>query len=317
VTRLRISLLLLAGALVLGVLLARGWFPAPTEPGYRVAGEWGGTGSEAGRFDGPIGIGIAGGEVFVSDSRNGRIQVFDLSGTFLRELPVPGVRGGTRGRPMHLDVRSSKLFIPDYLSDRIIVMNLGGEILRTAGRSGRGSGELDAPSAVAVDGRGFLWVADFYNQRLEKLTPEGRFLSQLGTTGKKGVASGRFNYPTDLAFLADGSLVVADAYNDRVQVFTPNGDPFIKWGGPFAINIAGRWNGWFRTAIGLGVGRGDAIFVADMDNNRVQKFSAAGKFLVAIRAGFDRPIDVAEAPDGTLYVVDFGHDRVVRLEPVS
>jgi len=57
--------------------------------------------------------------------------------------------------------------------------------------------------------------------------------------------------------------------------------------------------------------------VADMDNGRVQKLSPAGRFLTAIRAGFDRPTDVAVASDGTVYVVDFGHDRVVRLEPLS
>jgi len=317
VSRNRVLALLAAAGIVAGVLLARGWFPPSVEPGYRVIGQWGGSGSGPGRLDGPIGIGISGGEVFVSDSRNGRIQIFDLSGAFLRELPVPGTAEGVLGRPMHLDVRGDRLFVPDYLGDRILVMSLEGEVLGTAGRSGRGPAELDAPSAVAVDGRGFLWVADFYNQRVQKLTPDGRFVLQLGVTRKKGVAAGRFNYPTDLAFLADGRLVVADAYNDRIQVFTAGGDPLLRWGGPFAINLAGRWNGWFRTAIGVGIGRGDAVFVADMDNNRVQKFSAAGKFLVAIRAGFDRPTDVAEAPDGTLYVVDFGHDRIVRLEPVS
>jgi streptogramin lyase len=41
--------------------------------------------------------------------------------------------------------------------------------------------------------------------------------------------------------------------------------------------------------------------VADMDNDRVQKLSPAGRFLTALRAGFDRPTDVAVAPDGTVY----------------
>jgi len=377
VSRRRVVFLLILGAIVLGAVLASRWFPTAVEPGYSAVGEWGGTGSGPGRLNGPIGIAVSGDEVFVSDSRNGRIQVFDLGGSFLRELPVPGAREGTRGRPMHIDVHGDRLYVPDYLGDGIVVMSLQGEVLARIGHSGSGPGEFDAPSAVAADDTGFLWVADFYNQRVQKLSPTGEPVSQLGVTRTKGTASGRFNYPTDLAFLKDGRLVVADAYNDRVQLFSSGGEPLVKWGGPFAVNIAGGANGWFRTAIGVGIGHDDTVFVADMDNDRVQKFSATGRFLArishcfvkrsaggagdggvfdptgaesgsealrapggektspapahralqprggekcgltAIRAGLDRPTDVAETPDGTVYVVDFGHDRIVRFAPVS
>jgi len=84
-----------------------------------------------------------------------------------------------------------------------------------------------------------------------------------------------------------------------------------EWGG--AGDGPGRFNGPIGVAVGVGVGHDDRIFVADMDNDRVQKFTADGKFLVAVEAGFDRPTDVAEAADGSLYVTDFGHDRVVRM----
>ncbi|MCH7825464.1 MAG: 6-bladed beta-propeller, partial [Acidobacteria bacterium] len=53
-----------------------------------------------------------------------------------------------------------------------------------------------------------------------------------------------------------------------------------------------------------------------VDNDRVQVFSAAGKFLGQFGeegnapGRFDRPIEVAVSPDGTIYVVDFGNDRI-------
>jgi len=292
---------------VAGFLAARAWFPGPTESGYSVVGEWGGEGDGPGQFDGPIGIAIAGDEVFVSDSGNSRIEVFDLEGSFLREIPV------SKARPMHIDVANGRLYVPDYLGDRIVIMDLEGRVLGELGGSGAGPGLFDAPSAAAADADGRVWVADFYNQRVQLLDKGGTPVRQLGVTGGKGIRGGRFNYPTDVALLSDGRVVVADAYNDRIQVFSIEGEPLARWGGPFGANLGGRWSSWFRVAVGVGIGRGDRIFVADMDNNRVQKFTADGIFLVALEAGFDRPTDVAEADDGSLYVADFGHDRVVRM----
>jgi len=105
-------------------------------------------------------------------------------------------------------------------------------------------------------------------------------------------------------------------------IFSENGARVARWGGPFAINISGRANGWFKTATAVAVGPQGNIFVADFYNHRIQKFTAAGKFLVAFgsrgkNAGqFEGPTDVAVDADGNVYVVDLGNNRIEKFTPL-
>ncbi len=74
------------------------WFPSAKEAGYRSVVAWGESGSDPGSLDGPIGIALAGEEVFVSDSGNQRIEVFDRNGKFLRSVAKAMVRESWTGR---------------------------------------------------------------------------------------------------------------------------------------------------------------------------------------------------------------------------
>lgn len=242
-------------ALVCGVaaLAFAGWLafvPSAREPGYAFVMAWGGPGNGPGRFNDHTGIAVAGDEVFVSDARNGRIQVFDLDGNFKRQF-------GGLGRPMNLAVAGGELYVADYWNDRLHVFGLDGTPIRIVGSAGSGPGQFNAPGGVAVASNGDLFVADFYNQRVQRLRADGSFVRQWGTTGETGVGAGRFNYPTDAALGPDGTLYVADGYNDRVQAFAPDGDFSHKWGGPFAVNLFGPFNGWFATVTGIAVGPPD------------------------------------------------------------
>lgn len=168
---------------------------------------------------------------------------------------------------------------------------------------------------------GDLLVADFYNQRIQQLKPDGSFVRQWGTTGKIGIWAGEFNYPTDLSFGSDGTLYVTDGYNDRIQVFGADGVSRRKWGGSFAINIFGPFNGWFATVTSVTVDQQNHVFVADFYNHRVQKFKADGTFLTSFGSKgkgpgqFDHAIAVAVAPDATVFVADFLNNRIQKWRP--
>lgn len=287
------------------------WFPRPREPGYHRVATWG-EGEGPGKLQAPIGVALAGDAVFVSDAEAHRIVVFDRQGQFSRAFGHQGKEPGQLLRPMHIAAQGDRLYVAEYGNDRIQVFDPDGESLATLGTSGSGPAQFDAPGGVAVDDSGRVYVADFFNHRVQVLTADGTFSRQLGTTGKKGIRPGSFNYPTDVALLAGGDLIVADAYNDRIQRFDREGEPLGRWGGPFALNIAGAFHGWFRVATGVGVASDGAIFVADFYNHRVQKFRSDGTFLTAFGGPdeLDRPTDVAVADDGTVYVVDFGNHRI-------
>ncbi len=64
--------------------------------------------------------------MFVADSRNGRIQVFDLDANFKRQFGKPGDGPGELGRPMNLTIHRGELYVPEYFNDRIQVFELDG-----------------------------------------------------------------------------------------------------------------------------------------------------------------------------------------------
>lgn len=309
----RIGWGLAAVLVVLGVPAGRAWFPAAVEAPYRRVGSWGGAGTAPGRFRNPIGIAYDAGRVYVADSLNHRIQVFTPGGRFLRSIEVPD-----RGRPMNLAAAGGRVYAADYWNDDVLVFSSDGRLLRTfgtSGRSGSGPGEFNSPAGVAVGPKGKVYVAGFYNQRVQELAPDGRFLRQWGHTGKKGyVRAGWFNYPIDVAVAPDGSVYVADGYNDRIQVFAADGRFLRKWGGPFAANLRGPFNGWFRTPTAVAIGPRGAVFVADQENDRIQKFTPEGRFLTAFGTAHRGPgyteTGVAVAPDGTVYTTNLIDERV-------
>jgi len=310
-----------AGVIILlGIAIRLAWFPAPVGPDYHLVKSWGEKGIAPGQFRNPIGIAYSNGHVYVADSLNHRIQIFDANGRFIRQITVPD-----QGRPMNIAARDGKVYAADFWNDDVLIFDNNGILKRTLGtpaRAGSAPGQFNSPAGVTTDQEGNVYVAGFYNQRVQKFGPDGRFIRQWGHTGRKGyVEAGWFNYPTDVAMAADGTLYVADGYNDRIQVFGSDGRFLRKWGGPFAANIRGPFNGWFRTPTGIAVGPHGNVFVADQENNRIQKFTPQGGFLTAFGTPHRGPgyteTAVAVAPDGTVYTTNLIGNRVEIWRPDS
>jgi DNA-binding beta-propeller fold protein YncE len=295
------------GIITLALLITIGWLafvPSAKEPPYQFIAAWGEKGSDPGQFNDPTGIAVAGDEVFVADSRNGRIQVFDFDGHFRRQFGTPGKDSGQLGRPMNLTVHNGELYVAEYFNDRIQVFSLDGAPRRIIGKSGNGPGEFNAPGGVAIAPNGDLLVADFYNQRVQRLKSNGSFVRQWGSTGQIGIWAGEFNYPTNVAISLDGTFL-------------------RKWGGPFAMNIFGPFNGWFATVTCVTIDKIGNVFATDFYNHRIQKFSPDGVFLSSFgtkgsgNGQFQHAIAVAVADDGTVFAADFGNNRVEKWHKVK
>jgi len=72
-----------------------------------------------------------------------------------------------------------------------------------------------------------VYVADSWNNRIQKFTKDGRFLSAWGSYGS---GDGQFNYPRGIAIDTDGLVYVADSWNNRIQKFTKDGQFLSAWG---------------------------------------------------------------------------------------
>ncbi len=315
--RLLLSLIAVIG--LLAVTIYAVWMPSPQEPAYTLVKTWGSKGNAPGQFNEPTSITLAGKELFVSDARNTRIQVFDLDGNFKRMFGKKGDGSGQFNRPMNLTAANGELYVAEYFNDRIQVYGLDGTFKRNIGRSGSGDGEFSAPGGVAVAKNGDLYVADFYNQRVQQLKADGIFIRQWGKTKQVGVLDGKLNYPTDVALSKKGTLFIADGYNDRILSFDSNGKLLAKWGGPFAMNIFGPFNGWFATVTGVSVGPSGNVFVADFYNDRVQKFTQDGKFInvfgVKSTTLTHTAISAVEADDGSVFVADYANHQIQKWRP--
>jgi len=85
------------------------------------------------------------------------------------------------------------------------------------GTFGTGDGEFEKPWGVAVASDGSVYVSDWGNERIQKFTSEGVFVSKWGTFG---TGDGEFNQPIGIAVASDGSVYVSDWGNERIQKFS-------------------------------------------------------------------------------------------------
>jgi len=106
-------------------------------------------------------------------------------------------------------------------------------------------------------------VADSRNDRIQKFTSNGNFLTKWGSFG---TGDGQLHFPRGLAVDNSGNVYVADTQNFRIQKFTSNGGFLTKWGSQ------GTGNGQFNFPYGLAVDNSGNVYVADPGNWRIQKF---------------------------------------------
>ncbi len=131
------------------------------------------------------------------------------------------------------------------------------------------------PSDVEIDASGNVYVADTYNECIQKFTLSGTFINKWGSYG---TGDGEFDYPQSIAIDNMGNVYVADAGNDRIQKFTSSGDFITKWGSE------GSGDGEFCSPWGIAVDAENNVYVADNDVsansiNPRMKFSSNGEFI--------------------------------------
>jgi len=147
-----------------------------------LAGGWtpvGGYGSQQGRFRHPTGMAVsARGTVIVGDGGNARLQALDSFGGYLRSFPLADV--SRTGRVGVAVLPGGALAACESEFSRLTVFSSDGKLVARLTTRGSRPGELDGPSALAVDRSGRLYVADTQNHRVQvfrvvdRSTPRGR-----------------------------------------------------------------------------------------------------------------------------------------------
>jgi DNA-binding beta-propeller fold protein YncE len=126
-------------------------------------------GQEAGRFHSPTHISVSpGGQIFVTDALNFRVQVLAPEGTFIRAFGAAGNSPGYFSRPKGVAVDSDgNIYVVDALFDNVQVFDEAGRLLLSFGEPGSAYGEFWLPSGIFIDSRDRIYVSDSYNKRVQ------------------------------------------------------------------------------------------------------------------------------------------------------
>ncbi|MCW5556924.1 MAG: hypothetical protein KIT22_03655, partial [Verrucomicrobiae bacterium] len=131
---------------------------------------WGSPGDLPGQFNRAEGIAAGPDDaVYVADSCNHRIQVFDRDGKFLRSHGRAGSHPGEYSYPYDIRVASDGTqFVCEFGNSRITVLDAQDRVLEVLGGAGAGPGRFANPWSIALDSKGNLYVADSQNHRVQK-----------------------------------------------------------------------------------------------------------------------------------------------------
>jgi DNA-binding beta-propeller fold protein YncE len=233
------------------------------------------------------------------------ILVFERDGTFVRSWGDDVVK---TAHGLRVD-SSGNVWVTDIGHHQVLKFDPAGKLLITLGqkdRPGDGPDQFDRPTDIAVAPTGMFYVTDGYgNSRVLKFSKEGRLLRQWGT---KGSGDGEFRLPHAVCLDSRGRVYVGDRENDRVQVFDADGkflSRFTRSGAPFGLfltdqsrlfvadgrahwitvldlegQVVGRWGekgtapDQFQLPHAVCVDSQGAVYVAEVDGRRVQKFVA-------------------------------------------
>ena len=279
------------------------------------------------------------GRIYVTDTNNNRVAVFDRNGRFLFEFggfgiakPLPGYEttweDGLFNYPLGIDVDDEgNVYVADFRNDQIQVYDADGEFVRRFPDPltvvGRGSSGQDGTGIAVTDVAvhdGFVYALDSY--QVVVFTLEGEFVRQFG---RPGTGPGHLDRPNGIAVADDGTVIVADSNNNRVQAFSLEGEPLWVTGEPSlsgaTMETAGVSEDGFGLPRGVAVLRDGTIVVADAFEFEIVLLSPEGEVLS--RHG-ERGVEPGQVnfPNGVdalgnlILVADKENDRVQVLEVV-
>jgi hypothetical protein len=249
----------------------------------------------------------AAGDLFIADSQNNVVREVNATTHVITTVAGTGTAGysgdGSAATSAELNFptdlaldAAGNLFIADVRNNVIREVNAATSLISTvagtgtAGYNGDGiaatSAELNGPTSVAVDAAGDLYIADYSNNLVRKVTVATGLISSIAGTGTAGynadgipASSAELNQPDDVVFDAAGNLVIAEDAGDRVREVnaTTGLISTIAGNGSFGYNGDGiaATSAQLNEPEGVAVDAAGNVFIADARNNRIREVNAA------------------------------------------
>jgi sugar lactone lactonase YvrE len=292
----------------------------------------------------PIGVAVDSlGNVYIADVNNNRVRKVNTTGiiTTMAGTGTAGYSGDGR------DAAQAELNAPYGLavdaSDNLYIADYGNKAIRKVVLSGM-TGTITTiatglvhPTGVAVSASGTVYVADpGSNSVLLIASGVTTTVAGTGTAGFSGdggdATLAQLNSPFGVAVDASGNLYIADYGNSVIRkvdgartISTIAGIGTAGYSGDSAAANTAELNGPF----GVAVDAAGNLFIADFYNNLIRKVDTAGYITtvagngpagftgdggVATSAKLRRPTGVAVDASGSLFIADYGNDRVRKVQ---
>lgn len=130
----------------------------------------GGEGEDAGQLNAPTYLALSGGRIYVTDTLNARVQIFDKAGRFLSEFGERGLYIGNLSRPKGVAASDDGLvYVVESFFDHLLVFDQAGRLLLPIGGTGHRPGQFYLPSGVWAGSGGRVYVSDMFNGRVAVL----------------------------------------------------------------------------------------------------------------------------------------------------
>ncbi|MBY0244854.1 MAG: T9SS type B sorting domain-containing protein [Sphingobacteriaceae bacterium] len=281
------------------------------------------------------------------ENKGGPIPAFNygLTSTFVGSGAAGFVDGGSAvarfDYPIGVTLDAlGNLYVADFYNNRIRKITPLGEVGTFAGSTpGYANGavalaKFKNPIDLAFDASGNLYIADFTDHRIRKITTAG-VVSNLAGDGAPSFADGtgsaaKFSYPRSVAVDGSGNVYVVDSKNHRIRKITPAGVVSVFAGGAAGFADGAAAVAKFNEPRGVAIDASDNLYVVDSDNQRIRKITPAG--VVSTLAGngtrgfadgpgtvakFNNPRGIVVHSSGNVYVADFDGHRIRKITPAG
>jgi NHL repeat len=302
----------------------------------------------------------ADGTLYVADTGNNKVRRIGTGGT-ISTFAGTGTAGAggdgaaataaTLSGPTGVAVDAAgNVLIGDTANNKVRRVATSGTISTfagtgTAGGAGDGAAataaQLSAPRGVAVDSAGVVYIADYGNFKVRRVSASGTIStfggtgvqgSALGTVGDGGAAtSAQLNQPWNVTVDSAGNVYVADTENHKIRKVTPSGTISTLAGTGTAGSTGDggpATSAQLDTPQGVAVDADGNVFIADSRSNKVRKVTPAGTISTyagtgaagatgdggpATAAKLDYPRTVTVDAAGVLYIADNANHTIRKV----